>query len=176
LIQQQEQLFSEQNQKAWRAKFKTFSLETWKPAKALLKPPALATNFSAADMRTDWSTHWCPNGNPKAAAEQWNKLAAEAEYHCPQWQTEQKLPSRKEFWMATLEASGSAGFDGWTATEVLALQKHLTPLADELYELWCATTEFCYNNPEPCPELSALLWSWKVVGIPKKGPKRIQTH
>ena len=170
LIQQQEQLFSEQNQKAWRAKFKTFSLETWKPAKALLKPPALATNFSAADMRTDWSTHWCPNGNPKAAAEQWNKLAAEAEYHCPQWQTEQKLPSRKEFWMATLEASGSAGFDGWTATEVLALQKHLTPLADELYELWCATTEFCHNNPEPCPELSALLWSWKVVGIPKKVP------
>ena len=72
--------------------------------------------------------------------------------------------------MATLEASGSAGFDGWTATEVLALQKHLTPLADELYELWCATTEFCHNNPEPCPELSALLWSWKVVGIPKKVP------
>ena len=28
--------------------------------------------------------------------------------------------------MATLDASGSAGFDAWTAPEVLAPQKHLT--------------------------------------------------
>ena len=166
LIQRQEQLFSEQNQKVWRAKFNIFSPETWKPAKAFLKPAALATNFSAADMKTDWSKHCCPNGNPKAAAEQWKNFATKAEYQSPQCQSEQKLPSRKHFWIATLDASGSAGFDGWTTPEVLALQKHLTPLADELYDLWCDATDFCQNSPEPCPELSA-----KVVGIPKKSSK-----
>ena len=144
LIQRQEQLFSEQNQKAWRAKFKFFCLETWKLAKAFLKPPALGTTFSAADMKTDWSKHWCPDGNPKAAAEQWKEFATEAEYQSPY-----SANQSKNFHPATLDASGSAGFDGWTSPDVLALQKHLAPLADELYDLWCDTTDFfplCFGH------------------------------
>ena len=66
--------------------------------------------------------------------------------------------------------AGSAGFDGWTATEVHAMLKHLKPFAKELYELWCETSLLCATQRVVDSEVNCLLWPWKVVSIPKKTP------
>ncbi|CAE7804221.1 GAPC1 [Symbiodinium sp. CCMP2592] len=66
-----------------------------------------------------------------------------------------------------LHCSDSEGFDGWTSHELHAMEKHLPFLSSELFELWRHTTLAASGQHEFSDELSNMLWSWRVVGIPK---------
>ena len=81
-----------------------------------------------------------------------------------------QAPSRQAFHSAVAAASGAAGFDGVTAHEAKALQAHFPTIIDELYDLWSATTHAAATPDGLGDELVALLWSWRVAGIPKKSP------
>ena len=59
-----------------------------------------------------------------------------------------------------------ANWAKWTAKEIIALQHHLTPLADELYQLWIDTPNS--SNEDLPKSLIRKIWNWKVVGITKK--------
>ena len=173
LIAQLEQNKAKALHSAWKIKFRQFSQDIWKPAKNFLKAPSHSVAFSAEDVRQDWVSHWCPEQNTsELAADSWSLFADETNYpsHSAIAPTCPELPSRQEFWKAMLTAAGSPGFDGWTAAEIRALQMHLTPIADELYTLWCETSNFCDNNSLVHNDVAFSLWAWKVVGIPKKSP------
>ena len=71
-----------------------------------------------------------------------------------------------------LSAKGSAGFDGWLAHESMVGWPMRLPCCSDTFPL--LLTNFsssgtkllvCKDLPE---DLAFLLWSWKVVGIPKK--------
>lgn len=123
--------------------------------------------FNANDLRDEWAKHWCPPDTSKAseAVANWAKFATDSDYK-PQISIPNSLPNRKDFWEAFNSASGAAGFDGWTAKEIKALQHHLTPLADELYQLWIDASNS--SNEDLPKSLIRKIWNWKVVGITKK--------
>ena len=173
LTQKQEKTTSSLLSQAWRHKFRVVSQDIWKPAKSVLKLSQLTAAFSADETRANWSQHWCSQeDSSNAAAGRWLDFAENAAYHRHDMGSEFELPTRADFWKAALQASGSAGFDGWTTKEMIAIQKHLTPFADELNQQWCQTSTLCSVGDNFDPELRSLLWlwPWKVVGIPKKVP------
>ena len=171
LIQKENERVASDMRAAWKRDFKNFTGETWKPAKTLLKDPQLNANFSAHDMRNDWSQHWCPGDNFAQSAEaNWKKFADEVAFGTPACELNLSLPSWENFSNAVSKASGTCGFDGWTSDEVHALGKNFQPLTKELYHLWCETSMLCATQEHIDPELNCLLWPWKVVGIPKKTP------
>ena len=119
-------------------------------------------------MRKDWEPHWCPSKNMARTAEaSWHKIADDADFGVVSEESpDLTLPNWDDFAASMMKASGSAGFDGWTATEVHAMLKHLKPFAKELYELWCETSLLCATQRVVDSELNCLLWPWKVVSIP----------
>eukprot|EP00439_Symbiodinium_sp_Y106_P078548 s640_g17.t1 len=118
-------------------------------------------------MREDWAKHWCPaHDNSQQATSAWRDVAAATHFCSKQPSFEQ--PSRNHFAEALLNAKGSSGFDGWLAHEAALLQRYLTRLADELFELWNETLSVCSSQNDLPEDLAFLLWSWKVVGITKK--------
>ena len=124
-------------------------------------------------MVESWAGVWAPDHfDPSSACDAWSRLADEAALpnRDPPGPPASFLPSRQHFAQAMSNCSGSAGFDGWTSHELHALEKHLTFLSDELYELWCKTTLAALNEHELRPDLANLLWTWRVVGVPKRNP------
>lgn len=162
-IQRQETLQAREKAKAWNAHFRSFTSKIWGPAKQKLRPPAPQPAFDANQMRQDWEKHWCPTvvAPNEHIVENWFSFAGPA----------QKLPGHKpglpHFTSALLRSSGAAGFDGWTYTEAKILQTYLTPLADELFQLWIETTLACEQGTLP-QEARDQIWAWKVLGFPKK--------
>ena len=166
-IRKEDDKLSQQASKHWRRHFTDFSHDTWHAAKQALNPPQLRAAFSAADMRADWAKHWCPTTDDSHQATQaWREIAAATNFRSAQPCFEQ--PSRSHFAEALLSAKGSAGSDGWLAHEAALLQRYFTPLADELFDLWKETLSVCSTETELPQDLAFLLWSWKVVGVPKK--------
>lgn len=167
LILQEEKSLRQRTSKDWRAHFRTFTKDIWGPAKGVLKTPKMPAAFNANDLRDEWAKHWCPPDTSKAseAVANWAKFATDSDYK-PQISIPNSLPNRKDFWEAFNSASGAAGFDGWTAKEIKALQHHLTPLADELYQLWIDASNS--SNEDLPKSLIRKIWNWKVVGITKK--------
>ena len=107
----------------------------------------------------------------RTAEASWRKIADDADVGVVSEESpDLTLPTWDDFAASMMKASGSAGFDGGTATEVHAMLKHLKPFAKELYELWCETSLLCATQRVVDSELNCLLWPWKVVGIPKKTP------
>ena len=105
----------------------------------------------------------------RTAKASWRKIADDADFGVVSEESpDLTLPTWDDFAASMMKASGSAGFDGGTATEVHAMLKHLKPFAKELYELWCETSLLCATQRVVDSELNCLLWPWKVVSIPKK--------
>ena len=78
---------------------------------------------------------------------------------------------RSDFERAIKNIKGAPGFDGWGAKELRSLLRHCPFLFDELYDLWHATSVAAVQSPHLITEqLLLTLFSWRVVGIPKKTP------
>ena len=147
-----------------------FSLRTLgKPLKLPLNPRNLSLPLAQMKCVRSGTRGWNPPGFQLAlCGEHWASLATEAQL--PKVvRVSDGLPNRTDFRNAMLKASGAPGFDGWQASELKALEKYLTPLADELFHLWAETTTLCGNSHD-FPRSLANLWSWRVVGIPKRSP------
>eukprot|EP00973_Karenia_brevis_P085060 11805191-Karenia_brevis.AAC.1 len=76
-----------------------------------------------------------------------------------------------------LQAHGSAGDDGWTASEIRAVAKYIPVMKRELTKLWQDTTMAApallatqSNGVFPADVLSLVdfIWSWRTAGMPKK--------
>lgn len=177
-ITAQAQLVSKCNAADWKAAFRSFATSTasaseWKLARTTLKPSILQAAFTAPEMRESWAKVWAPPGfSAQPACDAWRQLAREAGIavsSATEVDPEGFLPDRQLFSEAMLHCSGSEGFDGWTSAELHAMEKHLPFLATELFELWCHTTLAAGNSELPL-QLSDMLWSWRVAGIPKRSP------
>ena len=167
LILIEEKTLRQRTAKDWRAHFRTFTKDIWGPAKSVLKNHKIPAAFNANDMREEWAKHWCPPDTFKAREAVINcaKFASDSNYK-PHIAPSNSLPDRKDFWEALNSASGAAGFDGWTANEIKAIQHHMTPLAEELFQLWLDTSNS--SDKELPQSLLGKIWNWKVVGITKK--------
>ena len=75
------------------------------------------------------------------------------------------MPSEQQFLDAVLIAKDRASFDGWLASEAVLLAKNARWIIAEAYALWVRTAKLSVLPPE----LELLLWSWRTVGIPKRG-------
>ncbi|CAK0849667.1 unnamed protein product [Prorocentrum cordatum] len=147
----------------WKGRFKRWGPDAARAAAQRVKPPPAPVTFSAADMRAEWSRHWCPGAlpgpplqgdpgpgrgreagevvDPLAFAEAWTELADAAGVpvvHPPhRWIP----PSRAAFRQQVANVAGSAGLDGWEASEAKALVEHAPWLVDELHDLFVAAAE-----------------------------------
>ncbi|CAK0911065.1 unnamed protein product, partial [Prorocentrum cordatum] len=86
------------------------------------------------------------------------------------------LPTYANFVKASSRGKRSAGYEGWTARELKVAASTFPFLTRELYDLRVATTR-CLGTqsmtrladcPQQVRELQELLFSWRVVGVPKK--------
>ena len=75
------------------------------------------------------------------------------------------MPSEQQLLDAVVIAKGSAGLDGWLASEAVLLAKNARWIIAEAYALWVRTAKLSVLPPE----LAVFLWSWRTVGIPKRG-------
>ena len=118
-------------------------------------------------MRDCWSKHWCPDQvDPNSVCNAWKRFASDARMPTQHGSAE-AVPSWNQFQAAAASCKGAAGFDGWTAKELKALSRHFPQLLRELYNLWVETTmSFRIQSPTDTPPDS--LWTWKILGIPKK--------
>ena len=122
--------------------------------------------FSAAEMRQEWVPHWCPTTTPPRPAEEWRRYAAEA-HQVVGVRRSWRPPSAGEFVEAILATKGAAGFDGWEADEAVAMTRHAPWLVEELLAIFARITR---EAPHGLPrELVEELFTWRYVGIPKRG-------
>ena len=186
-IRKEDDKLAQVARREWRKLFSDFKRGSWHAAKSALKPPQLRAAFSAHTMRADWNKHWCPaTDGSRQATDAWRQFAADTNFPNPPNPVRVEAPqgprvelpnsprireqiiSRKDFAEALLGAKGSAGFDGWTAHEAACLQRYFPSLADELFCLWQDTMELCNSSDDLPQDLALQLWSWRVVGVPKK--------
>eukprot|EP00959_Pyramimonas_sp_CCMP1952_P402006 8424043-Pyramimonas_sp.AAC.1 len=89
------------------------------------------------------------------------------------------VPSWEQLLGAIARGKGSAGYDGWTARELKMMAVTFELLVRDLDDLWLDTAKYLGTNgmfktvpleerPEEVVNLQKLLFSWRVVGIPKK--------
>ena len=155
-----------QEHAAWKRRFAVWSNAVFAAAKPVLHPADLPPTFSSSDMAETWRQHWAPaNDHGSNWARNWIQAAADSDSAgcpAPEWQP----PSRESFVEAMTTCKGSAGLDGWHSQELRALAKFAPWLCEELYNLWVATTNAASSGQHE--DLLDHLYSWRVVGIPKK--------
>lgn len=151
----------------WRRRFASWSQDAVAAAGPALRPAQPPANFTAADMREEWVQWWAPAAAmPGGRADSWRALAREA--GCKQEAQKPWDPTSLERFCGALRAThGAAGLDGWSHEELKALAEHAPWVFVDLYALLVDTTSAA---EEGLPEyVHQLLYSWRVVGIPKHG-------
>lgn len=160
---------AERSSRAWRQRFRTWTTDAVHAGGRLLKGPTHAATFTAADMRAQWESKWCPR--PEEATMQaglaWQAAAMAADVPSrPQgaW----KPPTPEMFLKNVLRSAGAAGVDGWASEEAVALATFAPALVNELHALLVRTMTATTQGMSP--GLQAMVAPWRVVGVPKRDP------
>ena len=186
--------------------FSRWNNDIWKPASCVLKPQTLFPQFTATQMADDWSKVWCPPDHDAThVCDAWRDFADSTSLPQPPsgntttWAPEttattvpapetnpapttpasdHHFPDYFDFHNACLTCHGSCGDDGWLASELKDIVRFMPFLADELYELWLATTKSAVTllshlrsndtDNHVIIELIDYVWIWRTVGICKK--------
>ena len=110
--------------KSWRKLFSEWSAELWKPAGNAIKPKGGSAVFTADDMADEWRPRWAHKPEDYDEEKSWAgwmhyaKPAFEAGEFPKSSVAEDWLPSEQQFDRAISKSKGTAGLDGWSATEV----------------------------------------------------------
>ena len=146
---------------------------TWQAASAVIHETTECPSFTANDMADEWKRIWCPDESDydeEFCAEKWKSYVAvmmeplPRSGHDSEWR-----PSMDDFRSAVKRITGGAGYDGWHSTELKLIATVFEFLLSELYELWCDTCEHLLLATAD-RDLQRLIFSWRVVGVPKKDP------
>ena len=147
----------------WARRFTAWTDDLWSPARAALRAP-VEPQFDEEGMRETWQQVWCPEG-PQADPEAWGRSADAAAVDLPRSaKARDWLPTLEDFTRALRGASGAAGQDGWTATELRLLLDGAPGLVAEAHALWTATSRGAGGLPEG---LRDVIWTWRTVGLCK---------
>ena len=155
----------------WRSKFKVWTKETVREGAKRFKPGQPPLTFSAADMRDEWARHWDPSpaegDQPLQRGRAWQELAAEVELPARP-QRDWAPPPLDDFLDVARGTRGSAGLDGWEASELHAMADHMPWLLADLLALLTAAARSATQGGWSETDRQAF-YAWRVVGIPKRG-------
>lgn len=113
-------------------------------------------------MRARWKVIWQPRpSRQEECAEAWRRWPREVGLPRAE-QGGWTPPSRDEFVNCNLQATGGAGFDGWTAAEFRWAARNAEWLVGELRAVLVDATQ------EQRGEVVNRLATWRYVGIPKR--------
>ena len=128
----QERKSVEVQAKERRANFADHATVNWSAAKAALKPPKASAAFTVDDMRECWSKHWHPDQvDVDSICNAWKDFAKDARMPSMPGSTN-AVPSWNQFQSAVACCKGAAGYDGWTAKELKALNRHFPQLLKKI--------------------------------------------
>ena len=151
----------------WKRTFRHWGVAALRAGARAIRPGVAPSTFSAHDMRGEWLPIWCRAHPGHDTAEAWRQQARKAGIKAERpkmWQP----PTVERFTEALLATDGSAGFDGWGKDEMRALIAHAPWLIDELHRVLIRLTrEAPFGISD---DLRDAIFTWRVVGIPKRDP------
>ena len=151
--------------KRCRRQFWTSSASAVKAGAKALKlcePPD--PNLNSATMTEEWEKLWTKT-HP-APQEAWDEVASAAGLDSAPSVSAFQPPSAEQLMQAIATCSGSAGFDGWSASELKGLMRACPCLADDLVRIFVSLLKA--PRSEPAQKCRSRFFSWRVVGIPKR--------
>ena len=132
--------------KRWRRQFWTSSASAVKAGAKALKlcePPD--PNLNSATMTEEWENLWTKT-HP-APQEAWDDVASAAGLDPAPSVSAFQPPSAEQLMQAIATCSGSAGFDGWSASELKGLMRACPCLADDLVRIFVSLLKAPRSEP-----------------------------